>query len=73
MIRRSRIGHVVEVHLVCRRHECCRPCKVRHQVRRRAFGELYQGDRSPIERRRASEVPSTQASDEVLAVGVALQ
>ena len=42
-------------------------------MRRRAFGELDHGDRSTIDILRLSEVPSREASDEVLVIRVALE
>ena len=73
MGRRRGVRHIVEVHLVRSRYERSRATEVWHQVSRRAFGELDHGDRSTIDTLRLSEVPSREASDEVLAIRVALE
>ena len=71
--RRRGVRHIIEVHLVRSRYERSRITEVRHQVRRRALGELDHRDRSTIDILRLSEVPSREASDEVLAIRVALE
>ena len=73
MGRRRSVRHIVEVHLVRSRYERSRTTEVRLQMCRRAFGELNYGDRSTIDILRLSEVPSREASDEVLVIRVALE